>query len=224
MPAPYESVCRSMVYRKYVFVFGASYVSSGALLEDDMLLTAGHNYASPHAPFSVVRDRSVECGPGVAMESSPWWRVEGGFDRGDQVRHPAGFSAFDWARDYALVALGVRASRSSSFRLPRPGEILVAKDDTIFIAGYPAEDPKTGSILYHGRAKVTEVSESVIVYDLNTEKGLSGAPVWVERNGEFVLVGVHVGEGKQGEAKAHRLTDASLQNLAAWRAEFRRTR
>lgn len=190
-------------------------MSSGALLDDNVLLTAAHNYASPRAPFSFVRDRSVQCGTGVALAGTPVWEVNGGFNRGMQVRYPAGFRPYDWASDYALIAFGERAPQPSSFRLPRADEPTIPTDSVVFIAGFPSESQNTGSLLYHGRAKITSATDSELVYDLDTEKGLSGSPVWIQSGGDFVLVGIHVAEGR-----AHRLNERSLRDVRQWQQEF----
>lgn len=217
-PAPYESVCRSEVLRVALWLFGSPYVSSGALLEDDLLLTAAHNFATLK---TIARDRSVECGVGV-VSGEPWFRVYGDYDRHRQMRHPTEYPGAGWAADYALLWLNPSAPRPSSFRLPGPGEDAPGTDSIVTVAGYPSEPPNTGSLMFHGRGEVVPSNEEgVLYYKLNTEKGMSGSPVWAQRNGEFILIGIHVGEDTaQGLGIAHRLNPRSLQNIDRWRAGF----
>ncbi|HEX6372837.1 MAG TPA: trypsin-like peptidase domain-containing protein [Longimicrobium sp.] len=221
-PAPYQSVCRSKVLRVTLWVHGTQWVSSGALLDDNLLLTAGHNYATLK---SIARERSVECGMGVVPEQ-PWFSVyDDNYDRHRHMRHPAEYPGAGWAADYALLWFGTPASRPSSFRLPEPGQdVLLGTDSIVTVAGYPSEGANTGSLMFHGRGKVIPSDdEDVFYYSVNTEKGMSGSPVWVERNGEFILVGVHVGGDLQRNLGiAHRLNSRSLQNIARWSAGFPR--
>jgi len=217
---PYESICRSVVNRRIAFVFGTNYTSSGVLLGKNMLLTAAHNYASPRAPWAVVRDRNIQCGTGTVRSSAPWWTITDGFDRQSQVRTPPGFAYHDFGRDYALVGLGKKAPSESSFRLPRPDEdSLLARGSVVFIAGFPAEGRNSGSILFHGRARIRTIDAFGFEYELETERGLSGSPVWIERNGEFIIVGIHVRNGG-----AVRLTNVALKYLEEWQNEFQSVR
>jgi V8-like Glu-specific endopeptidase len=193
MRAPYRSVCRSSTVRTYVFPRRA-YVSSGVLLDDNLLLTAGHNYASPKAPWSVVTDRWVQCGVGFAGRTAdkPLWQLRYGFDRKKQVRSPPDYKYHIYNRDYALVRLTENVPWTSDFEFPDERSLELANGDTVWIAGYPAEYPNDGSMLYHGRATVRNVTNDTFEYELNTEGGTSGGPVWVVRDDRFIIVGIHV--------------------------------
>lgn len=218
LPPPYESVCRSRTLRRRGFVTHRNFVSSGALLDADLLITAAHNYAS-YGPWSVVVDRSVECGAGVAAPGSMWWRLGGGFDRITQIRNSPETRGSDWAHDYALIWLGRSAPRRSSFRMRLPNEELIDRDSIVYVAGYPAEGATEGSVMMHGRAKVDSIASSVIYYRLDSERGLSGAPVWVNSGNDFVIVGVHVADGR-----AHHFEGQSLANISQWRTAFHTAR
>lgn len=217
MRAPYRSVCRSSTVRTRVFVWRVGFVSSGVLLDNDLLLTAGHNYASPSAPWSVVSDRWVQCGVGFAVRTAddPLWQLRNGFDRKQHVRNPPDYKYYVYGRDYALVSLMAGVPWSSDFEFPDERSLELVDDDTVWIAGYSAETPNDGSILYHGRAIVRNVTADTFEYGVNTERGVSGGPVWVVRDQKFILVGIHVAAGK-----AARISPQALINIRRWKAEL----
>jgi V8-like Glu-specific endopeptidase len=217
MRAPYSSVCRSSTVRTRGFVWRVAFVSSGVLLDNNLLLTAGHNYASPSAPWSVLSDRWVQCGVGFAGRTAdtPLWQLRNGFDRRRQVRNPPDYEYYRYGRDYALVSLTKRVPWTSAFEFPDERSLELDDGDTVWVAGYSAEDPNDGSILYHGRTVVRKVTNDTFEYELSTERGVSGAPVWVSRNGKFILVGIHVAAGK-----AAKISPQALANIRRWKAEL----
>lgn len=97
---------------------------------------------------------------------------------------------------------------------------------TVFVAGYPGESRRvkgaTGKKLFVGEGKVTKVRGSLFGYDLETAKGVSGGPIWMERGGRRLLVGIHLGSDIGGiEGAVGRMIDAAL--LKDW-CEWRRRR
>ncbi|HEY0014695.1 MAG TPA: trypsin-like serine protease [Longimicrobium sp.] len=217
MRAPYHSMCRSSTVRTRVFFWRVGFVSSGALLDNNLLLTAGHNYASPSAPWSVVSDRWVQCGVGFAGRTTdnPLWQLRSGFDRKRQVRNPPDYEYHVYGRDYALVSLTNHVPWSSAFEFPDERSLQLVDGDTVWVAGYSAENPNDGSILYHGRTIVRNVTTDTFEYELNTERGVSGGPVWVVRDGKFILVGIHVAADT-----AARISPQTLANIRRWKTEL----
>ena len=65
--------------------------------------------------------------------------------------------------------------------------------------------------LYYAEGRVTALKENLFSYSVVTAKGLSGAPVWVEKGRKKIIVGVHVGSDFGGEKGAvARIVDSNL--------------
>jgi V8-like Glu-specific endopeptidase len=85
------------------------------------------------------------------------------------------------------------------------------------IAGYPGDKP-SGTQWWHSNA-LTDVSERVLEYEIDTFGGQSGAPVWVfiQDRGRFG-VGIHVNGALAGNS-ATRITAEVAANIGAWTSE-----
>ena len=117
---------------------------------------------------------------------------------------PAGYDSYVYPKNYAVVALCNRpGEHSAEFTLPTADEAdkLVAVGTEVRIAGHPAEESAEGETkgarLYH-------------------QKGLSEAPVWIERAGRYVLVGIHVAEGK-----VRHLDQDAVEKIEQWKLTTR---
>ena len=124
--------------------------------------------------------------------------------------------------DYGFVDLGGEVKGRSSFELGASLSLKVG--DVIKVAGYPEGGARVhganGNRLFQASGKVTAVTANLFSYDVVTARGISGAPVWVERGGRRVLVGVHVRSDFGGEkgAMARRVDSALIRDWNRWRS------
>ncbi len=151
---------------------------------------------------------SVECGVGSGYPSlwaSPPVSVD--------AHYPEHFDYGTFGLDFAVV--NVCGPERSAFRLPTAdeSESLVHVGTEIFAAGYAAET-NDGGILFHAKGTIKTVEPAEFQYELDTEKGMSGGPVWTNVGSEHVVIGVHV---KEGGAK--RLAKDALADIAKWTAQ-----
>lgn len=177
--SPFRSICHLTVRRR-----GSEPTSTGALLAQTQLLTAAHNVYSP--AYNRISDGRAECGRDGTTAA---WTPRETFGARDQ-RAAAGYFWRVFRRDYALVRLSTAAPYPADFRLLRPDEAAPVTTETVHVAGYPG----TSGRMHHASGRVREVSRGLIHYTVDTNRGMSGSPVWVEREGEYVIVGVHVSE------------------------------
>jgi V8-like Glu-specific endopeptidase len=63
--------------------------------------------------------------------------------------------------------------------------------------------------------KLKAVASNRLVYDIDTMGGQSGAPVYVKRNGQRYVVGIH-NYGEASGNSATRMTSSVYQNLYNW--------
>lgn len=168
---------------------------SGVLINNNFILTAGHNLLS--RGLDTIKKVTVTLGRNVNQHI---WESQRLYVGATQVAEDFRYKNFP--RDFAIIYLGDnRPDINSSFRLPNTGEIanFVNGGKTLYLAGYPGEThggktPKIAS------SNSSRIDGGLIYYDINTAKGNSGGPVWFEHNGEFILAGIHVAEGVDGKA------------------------
>lgn len=112
--------------------------------------------------------------------------------------------------DFAIIALNKNIV-DQYFELATFSEI---KDniESVTINGYPGDK---GNIELWTKSSLIEnvtEKENVLLYDMFTSKGDSGAPVWNEKNGKYQLIGIHgTGYYRNGSCNgAVKLTDAYI--------------
>lgn len=213
-PHPFESVCRLHVERDK-FVWRPTNFSTAFLIDDDVLVTAAHNvHSQGFWRFSSrVRHGSITAGHAA---DGPAWSAAGRFGPSD-VRVASGYQFWPkrYDRDYALILLPSPAPYRSSFRLLRPDDRSVERCEPVFIAGHPG-DPLDSKRMHTARGRVTHVGPHLITYDIDTQRGNSGGPVWVERDdGEYVVAGIHVSETTGGRAR--RIDQEVRDDIQCWR-------
>jgi V8-like Glu-specific endopeptidase len=83
------------------------------------------------------------------------------------------------------------------------------------VSGYPADLERAEFQFYHERPLV-DVTETRLVYDVDTFGGQSGSPIWVDTEELGLLaVGIHTTGGLSSNSGT-RITDSVLDNLIAW--------
>ena len=70
--------------------------------------------------------------------------------------------------------------------------------ETINISGYPyfkffeIWKPRKAKVHYHNATNKFSITKDVVLhYKLNTRKGNSGSPLWVNKNGKLIVIGIH---------------------------------
>ncbi|WP_111708939.1 trypsin-like serine peptidase [Lutibacter citreus] len=112
------------------------------------------------------------------------------------------FFYFPWTRkdnDIALIYIpdeilnkNKKLNSLRYLKLLKDSSKKLVKGDTIFCAGYPAEEPYGGKYLMTlDTSIVIKVGKGYFTHSLKTLKGNSGSPIMVKRNGEFYVVGVN---------------------------------
>ncbi|WP_437875625.1 trypsin-like serine peptidase [Sorangium sp. So ce513] len=204
---PQDAACRLQVIRKKAWLFRSSYFSSGAHIGSGIILTAGHNLYS--STFSVVDDVSVECG--VTEHKDGAGRVSQ-FKRSSIAVLP-GYDWKDFPRDIAIIR--VPHPPAATFEVA-PDDLQLKKGEEVHLSGFPGDGyTENGEFLFTARGKIVEVTPEFIVYAITTATGNSGGPVWMEKDGRFLVVGVHV-SGEDDIGTARRVSQTlvnSLRNL-----------
>lgn len=207
---PYRSVCHLHVYRPLT-----SPHSTAALITRTRMVTAAHNVYSPF--YNRVRAGDVRCGQSGDVVA--WAPVER-FGWKDQKTADRYF----WRRyrwDYAGVRLPVPAPYPADFRLLRPDEAAPTLGEIVHVAGFPWTDDVSQGTMYETRGEVVESTRDIIYYDAHTRGGMSGAPVWVQRGDEYIIVGIHVAgtdstDMAPARATARRINAEAFSAINRW--------
>jgi hypothetical protein len=206
----FENVCHLRVTRNRAAQFyreSKPFNSSALLYRGRYLVTAAHNVHSNL--FSRLNTLVVVCGAADSDAGRPGAELHR-----DAVKVLPGYSFLArtpgrFARDLAVVRLATPICVSEPARL---GLFEFRDGSPMRIAGFPGEEGDGGRMdgtrLYSGEGRLRPSDRAYLLrHDVETEKGNSGGPVWVMRDGQAVVVGIHVAEGGSG-----RLFDPAVLN------------
>jgi V8-like Glu-specific endopeptidase len=175
---PHSAICY-LIMRKS---FGRESRGTGFFISPDTIVTAGHCLRSGWG-----RVRSIEVIPGRMGADMPFgsafakrWFVPQQWSRGGDVRF-----------DYGAIKMSDASLGEQTGYLP----IDVLSDDEILqkmitTSGYPSDMPISTNQHFNS-GECDDVQEQRLVYSLDTWKGASGSPVWVELDGKRVVIGIH---------------------------------
>jgi V8-like Glu-specific endopeptidase len=214
--APYSSVFHQEITRRRPLT--RTFNSTGFLLGPKRVGTAAHNVANYRVSwlqYGIMR---------AGRSGEDWVWEDDDYFGPDDVRVGRGYSKWgqDYPNDYGLIRLVGSAPVVPAFRLPTAAEWQVAVGTPLEIAGFPG-DTQDGQTMYHATMPLAAVDERFLYYDVDTEVGVSGAPVWTTTaSGERIVVGVHVGgqsyEGRD-YAIARRMEPVLLEEMNRWLTE-----
>jgi V8-like Glu-specific endopeptidase len=140
-------------------------------------------------PYGQVESRSFRSVGGWVNQRKPE------YDYGCIVLPSSGFGA-------NLGSFGFAAVNSNT---------LLSK--TAVLAGYPGDKPFAE--LWGMARRIKKVTRQTLVYDIDTMGGQSGAPVYIKRNGQVYVVGIH-NYGSLSGNSATLVTASVHRNLTNW--------
>jgi len=201
---PWRRVCALRIE----FPTGATYRGTGFLIGARAIATAGHCvYLHSQGGWA----RRVLVYPGADGSRYPYGQAEsrlfrsvGGWVNARKPQH-----------DYGCIVLpsgsfgGANLGRFG-FASLTPGQLLASP---AVIAGYPGDKPFAE--LWGMARRIKSVAAKTISYDIDTMGGQSGAPVYIRRNGQRYVVGIHNYGASTGNS-ATRITPEVYRRLRAW--------
>ncbi|OXB97356.1 MULTISPECIES: trypsin-like serine peptidase [Bacillus] len=170
------------------------------------VITAGHCVFSPtlkkwHKSITVIPGRNGNEKPYGEITSTQLSSVKGWTENQDQNY------------DYGAIILPSHIGDTTGYlgiKVYQDSELNGVKAN---ISGYPGDKPHTQWFMYD---KITNVDERKIYYNIDTEPGHSGSPLWIdEPNGKYFAVGVHAYGGCPNSAT--RINHAVYNNLLTWK-------
>jgi glutamyl endopeptidase len=120
--------------------------------------------------------------------------------------------------DYGVIALddGAVGTRTGNFAVDALAPATLRSADAQ-ISGYPADRDAAAFQYFHMRP-LADVTDTRLVYDIDTFGGQSGSPIWQETASGIVAVGIHTNGGVTSNSGT-RITANVLGNLARWTTE-----
>jgi len=194
---------------------GGDYIGTGWIAGPRLIVTAGHclyhegilgGWASEVQVLPGHIDGTVgEVYQAVRMETSLEWLYRGdeNFDIG------AIFLEEDISFEHGAFAVGTYPDKFFQDRL-------------VNISGYPFT--RYGDIQLHHENRINNVTRTKLYYDVDTEGGQSGSPIWIYENDDLenpIVVGVHAhgaGSSEVGNSGV-RITPQIHQLIAKWKTK-----
>jgi V8-like Glu-specific endopeptidase len=201
---PWRRLCALRI----TFPTGATYRGTGFLIGPRAVATAGHCvYLHTQGGWA----RKIEVIPAANGALKPYNQVEA-----TMFKSVTGWVAGRKPEsDYGCVVLppGAFGGRNlGSFGFAAFDTQVILAQPAV-LAGYPGDKPFAE--LWGMARRIKSVSTMTLVYDIDTMGGQSGAPVYIKRNGQRYVVGIHnygVGSGNS----ATRVTREVYDRLLAW--------
>jgi V8-like Glu-specific endopeptidase len=182
---------------------------SGCLIGKNIVLTAAHNFIDPSGRREVA---AIEFWLGVQYDAKTKAATAARKIPAVSIHYPQQYKDNQSStEDYGLIFLrdcvdGVSFLPETSLKV---GQICN-------VTGFPYDK---GMKMMTCEGKVTDIKDDIASYDIDSECGQSGCPLWVERDGQYFVKGVHVRgpEGMFNEATL--ITDSRLEKIEEWKKE-----
>lgn len=180
---PYSHIARLKLQ------FGKSkYTGSGVFVGPRHVLTAKHNVFESNYGGWAQEIRVIPC---QGNNKAPY---------GDAYAcYAYKFDEFDLALIVLDMALGEEVGWFGIMCYTEMNRLQTIK---LNITGYPViEDQSNRMFTHQGELKTCRMDD--LGYDIDTSPGQSGSPVWIEKNKQCFVVGIHTHGGLEGEIVNH---------------------
>jgi V8-like Glu-specific endopeptidase len=217
---PFRWICKVSVLKNGKYDCGGT----GVLISNRHVLTAAH------VVYDVIRDPvQYDLGIAIALDGN---KDLGRLARSGKPQIPSLYTPEKTDYDYALVTLNRPVGQSKFDELKGgqlcfwgspdcgAGTVLVRVDpkslvtQTAYTAGYPRNKGQSALWCFSGLLAYVGEKDRTMTYTADVTEGQSGSPVWIERDGKSILVGIVVARGTTN--RVVRVTRELCRQLASW--------
>ncbi len=211
---PWRCICQLTIETKT----GQVAVGTGWLVGPRTVITAGHcvylhNHGGWAKRITVRAGRNGPDSPYGAVASSQFHSVSGWKSKANR------------SNDYGAIILPSNqplGTRLGHFGFANHGALSLL-GRVVNLSGYPAgnvnpENKPFGYQWWHARM-ITFVAPRYFVYNIDTQGGQSGSPVWRLINGKRYAVGIHTNGSSSGNS-ATRITKPVFDNIKSWKNSY----
>ena len=206
---PYRAICRFEVRRNKIFNSPTNR-STGFLIGKRHILTAAHNYAK----YGWWRAGSYVVGATARFGAHGGYEVLDvqNFYQNMNFRYSNNYGRNKFDLDYCLITLKSDVEGIAPFKLIEDDDEGFKERELVYSAGYS----EGSAYMREDNGEITNIGKHIVSYNMDTEPGLSGGPVWIKgEDGLPRIVGVHVrGNGPRGGAKI--ITARVREQLLDW--------
>ncbi|HDR4482483.1 TPA: trypsin-like serine protease [Bacillus cereus] len=199
---PWRAVCDLII----TLEDGRQARGTGWLNGRGTVITAGHcvfskTFKKWHKSITVIPGRNGNEKPYGEITSTQLSSVKGWTENQDPNY------------DYGAIILQSHIGDTTGYLGVKAYQASELKGVKANVSGYPGDKPHTQWFMYD---EITDVDERKIYYNIDTEPGHSGSPLWIdEPNGKYFAVGIHAYGGCPNSAT--RINKTVYDNLLTWK-------
>ena len=189
---PFNHVVKLIMHKN-----GSTFHGTGVIVNKNSIITNAHN---------VFGKDSISIYSGYSkLEKEPFGKIVVKCIKNETVFYPNEFESNTQNKfyDFAVMKFDnkevydkiLKKSNNKKFSLETINSL---ESKTINISGYPYFrwfefwKPKNARIHFHNSTKKYKFSEEILLnYKLNTRGGSSGSPLWIEKDGKLIIIGIH---------------------------------
>jgi glutamyl endopeptidase len=191
--SPFKFICSQQIHRIRAAKDG-DFLSTGFFIAPNIVLTAAHNLYST----KLTKVSNIILYPGRYKNSCQFDTIKlSGLSLCQKIIkwHPN----FRWNHsevDFGIIVIPDSIIKKTKHWFQTSDFILDSSEtlkigDTIYIAGFPDNGGYHGDLMTYQFQQVKEINENTFKHTFKTEEGNSGSPIWIERNGNAIIVGIH---------------------------------
>lgn len=189
---PYSYVVKLLMYKNGVTSHG-----TGVMINENSIITNAHN---------VYEKDSISIYSGYNKNNnSPFGKIEVKCELNKNIFYSKkyGIDSLKNFYDFAVIKFNNKEVYNNilekSYNRKFEIELVESLNSRVInISGYPffrwfeLWKPKRARVHYHNSTKKYKISEKILLnYKLNTRRGSSGSPLWIEKDGKQIIIGIH---------------------------------